>query len=118
MRGKNLHYDISKALVSNYRTGPRVQICGKSPVQRYWSYKRHLCTYVPSFLVQYQSLVAAEDYSDLISDRRLYSDRPDPIAESTAVALYVNCCVWCSYNYTVAQLYYPNYGNSVFYIAV
>ena len=54
-------------------------------------------TYVPSFLVQYQSLVAAEDYSDLISDRRLYSNRPDPIAESTAVAPYVNCCVWCSY---------------------
>ena len=35
--------------------------------------------YVPSFLVRYQSLVPAEDYSDRYSDRRLCSDRPDPI---------------------------------------
>ena len=44
----------------------------------------------------------AENYSDQNSDRRLYSDRPDPIAESTAVAPYVNIAVYSGV--TVAQL--------------
>ena len=45
--------------------------------------------------------MAAEDYSDQNSDRRLCSDRPDPIAESTAVPL----CKIAVYDVvTVAQL--------------
>ena len=44
----------------------------------------------------------AENYSDQNSDRRLDSDRPDPIAESTAVAPYVSIAVYSGV--TVAQL--------------
>ena len=116
MRGQNLHYDIAKALeqqLSHWATQTTQEKESCTTVLAIQASS----VYVPSFLVEYQSLVAAEDYRDQNSDRRLCADRLDPIAESTAVAPYANCCLWCSYScatirstgspYSIITVYLP-----------